>query len=213
MVKNTKNYFDDFKILTEYGDKEKYLKILKLGIEIGKLSNNDEDKFFLKEIENEIDDNKNHRHNINDFEKQIVKIIKPIIDKDVKKNSIEFDRSGWKKIDGNFLEQTQISLGIKIFNINFEGSENDVRLNLQFIDEIGFLNSIFERVPFDIHIDNQTGDDQFTWNSNDRYTFLFNGFNHYNTSSNQLENYKIKLKNILDGEWGKKYVFDILSGN
>jgi len=213
MTKNTKNYFDDFKVLTERGDKEKYLKILKLGIEIGKLSNNDEDKVFLKEIENEIDSNKKHLHNIYDFEKQIVKIIKPIIDKDVKNNSIEFDRSGWKKIDGNFLEQTQINLGIKISSISFEGSENDVRLNLQFIDKIGFLNSIFELMPFDIYINNPSGEDQFTWDSNDSYSFFFTSLTRYNTNSNQLESYKNKLKNILEGEWGKKYVFDILSGN
>ena len=213
MTKNTKNYFDDFKVLTERGDKEKYLKILKLGIEIGKLSNNNEDKVFLKEIENEIDSNKKHLHNIYDFEKQIVKIIKPIIDKDVKNNSIEFDRSGWKKIDGNFLEQTQINLGIKISSISFEGSENDVRLNLQFIDKIGFLNSIFELMPFDIHIENPSGEDQFTWDSDDRYSFFFTSLTRYNTNSDQLESYKNKLKNILEGEWGKKYVFDILSGN
>jgi len=213
MTKNTKSYFDDYKTLTEHGDKERYLKILKLGIKIGKSSNNDEDKFFLKEIENEIDNNKKHQQNIYDFKEQIVKIIKPIIDKDIKNNSIEFDRSEWKKFNGNFLEQTQIKLGIKIFNVDFEGSENDVRLNLQFIDEIGFLNSIFELVPFYIRINNPSGDDQFTWNSNDSYTFLFDSFNHYNTSPNQLENYKNKYKNIFDGDWGKKYVFDILSGN
>lgn len=204
MSKNIKNNFDDYKILTEYGDKEKYFKILKLGIEIGKLSNNDEDKVFLKAIQNEIDNNKNHQDNIYNFEKQIVKIIRPILDEDIKNNSIEFDRGRWKKFDGNFLEQTQIKLGIKIFKADFEGSENDVRLNLQFVDEIGFLNSIFELVPFDIYINNPSGEDQFTWNSNDSYNFSFNGFNHYNTSPNQLENYKNKLKNILlDGELGK----------
>lgn len=213
MTKKTKNYFDDFKILTEHGNKEQYLKILKLGIKIGKLSNNDEDKVFLKEIENEIDNNKNHQHNITDFEKQIVKIIRPIIDKDVKNNSIEFDRSGWNKLDGNFLEQTQINLGIKISRISFEGSESDVRLNLQFIDKIGFLNSIFELMPFDIYIDNPSGGDQFTWDSNDRYSFFFTSLTRNYTNPNQLESYKNKLKNILDGEWGKKYVFDILSGN
>jgi len=214
MSKNIKNNFDNYKILTQYGDKEKYFKILKLGIEIGKLSNNDEDKVFLKAIENEIDNNKNHQDNIYNFEKQIVKIIRPILDEDIKNNSIEFDRSGWKKFDGNFLEQTQIKLGIKIFNVDFEGSENNVRLNLKFIEKIGFLNSIFDHMPFNIYIDNPSGSDQFTWNSNDSYTFLFTGLNRYNTSPQQLEDYKNKLKNILlDGELGKKYIFDILSGN
>jgi hypothetical protein len=78
MTKKTKNYFDDCKILTwygNYGDKERYIKILKLGVKIEKLSNNNEDKFFLKEIENEIDNNKNYQHNIWDFEKHIEKII------------------------------------------------------------------------------------------------------------------------------------------
>lgn len=214
MSKKIKNYFDDYKILSEYGDKERYLKILKLGIEVGKLSNNYEDKVFLREIENEIDNNKNHQDNINDFEKQITKIIKPIFDEDIKNNSIEFNRSGWKKFNRNFLEQTQIKLGIKISCIDFEGSESDVRLNLKFIDKIGLLNSIFGRIPFDIYIDNPSGNDQFTWDSNDSYRFLFTGLNRYNTSLEQLENYKNKLKNILlDGELGKKYIFDILSGN
>jgi hypothetical protein len=212
MNEKLKKYFENFKNLYGKNNKETNLKILKLGIEIGKESNNNE-KFFIEEIEKEINQSNKHQQDIYDFQKQIIKIIKPFIDKDIKNNSIEFDRSGWKRFEGNFLEDTQKNLGIKISRIDFEGSENDVRIYLDFIEEKGFINSIFEYVPFDIYINNPSGGDFFTWDLNDRYDFRFTRLESNYVNSYQLENYKNKMKEMLDGEWGKQYVFNILSGN
>jgi len=213
MTEKLKKHFEDFKNLYGKNNKETNLKILKLGIEIGKDSNNNNEKFLIEEIEKEISQSNKHQQDIYDFQKQVVKIIKPFIDKDIKNNSIEFDRSGWKKFEGNFLEDTQKNLGIKISRIDFEGSQNDVRIYLDFIEKKGFINSIFEYAPFDICIDNPSGDDFFTWDLNDRYDFWFTRLESHYVDSYQLENYKNKMKKVIEGDWGKKYVFDILSGN
>ena len=210
MIENIKKYFENFKNLYGKYNIEKNLEILKLGIQIGKESNKNNEKSFVDDIEKEIDQSKKHEQDIYDFQKKIIKIIKPFIDKDIENNSIEFDRGGWKKVEGNFLEDTQKNLGIKISRIDFEGSESDVRIYLDFIENKGIINSIFDYMPFDICVDNPSGDDQFIWDSNDRYKIEFTRLPRH-IDSYHLENYKSKMKKVIEGDWGKKYVYDILS--
>ena len=56
MTEKLKKHFEVFKNLYGKNNKETNLKILKLGIEIGKESNNNNEKFLIEEIEKEIEE-------------------------------------------------------------------------------------------------------------------------------------------------------------
>ena len=61
--------------------------------------------------------------------------------------------------------------------------------------------------------ENEDGDEAITWETQTEYRLSFPFLHPISTNIIQLENYKKKFKEIMDGKWGKKYLIDILSRN
>jgi hypothetical protein len=206
-----KKYFDNYKELTNNININENLKILKLGVNIGKLAKNNEEESFLKELDKEIIDKKKHAQNIYDFEKEIENIVIPIINEDIKSETIQLADDYFNKFDRNFSDKTQKLLGVKISNVDF--ADETITIFLLSNNDKGFLNSIFDNPRFRIYIENEDGDKAITWETQTEYRLSFPFLHPIDTNIIQLENYKKKFKEVMDGKWGKKYLIDILSRN
>ena len=211
MNEKLKKYFNNYKELTNNINTDENLKILKLGINIGKLAKNNEEESFLKDLDKEIIDKKKHAQNIYDFEKEIENIVIPIINEDIKSETIQLSDDYFNKFDRNFSDKTQKLLGIKISNVDF--ANETITIFLLSNNDKGFLNSIFDNLRFQIYIENEDGDEAITWETQTEYRLSFPFLHPISTNIIQLENYKKKFKEIMDGKWGKKYLIDILSRN
>ena len=211
MNEKLKKYFNNYKELTNNINTDENLKILKLGINIGKLAKNNEEESFLKDLDKEIIDKKKHAQNIYDFEKEIENIVIPIINEDIKSETIQLADDYFNKFDRNFSDKTQKLLGIKISNVDF--ANETITIFLLSNNDKGFLNSIFDNLRFQIYIENEDGDEAITWETQTEYRLSFPFLHPISTNIIQLENYKKKFKEIMDGKWGKKYLIDILSRN
>jgi len=211
MNEKLKKYFNNYKELTNNINIDENLKILKLGINIGKLAKNNEEDSFLKELDKEIIDSKKHPQNIDDFQKEIKNIVIPIINEDIKKKPITLEHNFYKRFDRNFFDKTQKLLGVEINNVNY--TTDTITISLFSNNEKGLLNSIFDNPLFEINIENESGDKWLVWDKETNYRFAFPLLHSNNTNIIQLENYKKKFKEIMSGEWGKKYLIDILSRN
>ena len=211
MNEKLKKYFNNYKELTNNINIDIYLKVLKLGINIGKLVKNNEEDSFLKELDKEIVDSKKHPQNIYDFEKEIKSIVIPIINEDIKNKPIILEHNLYNKFDRNFFDKTQKLLGIKISNVDY--TTDRITILLFSNNDKGFLNSIFDNPLFEISIENESGDEWMTWDNETNYSFSCPILHPIHTNIIQLENYKKKFKEVMDGKWGKKYLIDILSRN
>jgi len=211
MNEKLKKYFNNYKELTNNINIDVNLKILKLGINIGKSAKNNEEDSFLKEFDKEIVDSKKHPRNIYDFEKEIKSIVIPIINEDIKNKPIILEHNLYNKFDRNFFDKTQKLLGIKISNVDY--TTDRITILLFSNNDKGFLNSIFDNPLFEISIENESGDEWITWDSETNYSFSCPILHPIHTNIIQLENYKKKFKEVMDGKWGKKYLIDILSRN
>jgi hypothetical protein len=211
MNEKLKKYFNNYKELTNNINTDENLKILKLGINIGKLAKNNEEESFLKDLDKEIIDKKKHAQNIYDFEKEIENIVIPIINEDIKSETIQLADDYFNKFDRNFSDKTQKLLGVKISNVDF--ANETITIFLLSNNDKGFLNSIFDNLRFQIYIENEDGDEAITWETQTEYRLSFPFLHPISTNIIQLENYKKKFKEIMDGKWGKKYLIDILSRN
>ena len=211
MNEKLKKYFNNYKELTNNINTDENLKILKLGINIGKLAKNNEEESFLKDLDKEIIDKKKHAQNIYNFEKEIENIVIPIINEDIKSETIQLSDDYFNKFDRNFSDKTQKLLGIKISNVDF--ANETITIFLLSNNDKGFLNSIFDNLRFQIYIENEDGDEAITWETQTEYRLSFPFLHPISTNIIQLENYKKKFKEIMDGKWGKKYLIDILSRN
>ena len=211
MNEKLKKYFNNYKELTNNINTDENLKILKLGINIGKLAKNNEEESFLKDLDKEIIDKKKHAQNIYDFEKEIENIVIPIINEDIKSETIQLSDDYFNKFDRNFSDKTQKLLGIKISNVDF--ANETITIFLLSNNDKGFLNSIFDNLRFQIYIENEDGDKAITWETQTEYRLSFPFLDPISTNIIQLENYKKKFKEVMDGKWGKKYLIDILSRN
>ena len=211
MNEKLKKYFNNYKELTNNINTDENLKILKLGINIGKLAKNNEEESFLKDLDKEIIDKKKHAQNIYDFEKEIENIVIPIINEDIKSETIQLSDDYFNKFDRNFSDKTQKLLGVKISNVDF--ANETITIFLLSNNDKGFLNSIFDNLRFQIYIENEDGDEAITWETQTEYRLSFPFLHPISTNIIQLENYKKKFKEIMDGKWGKKYLIDILSRN
>ncbi len=211
MNEKLKKYFDNYKELTNNINIDENLKILKLGINIGKSAKNNEEESFLKELDKEIIDKKKHAQNIYDFEKEIENIVIPIINEDIKSETIQLADDYFNKFDRNFSDKTQKLLGVKISNVDF--ADETITIFLLSNNDKGFLNSIFDNPRFQIYIENEDGDKTITWETQTEYRLSFPFLHPIDTNIIQLENYKKKFKEVMDGKWGKKYLIDILSRN
>ena len=211
MNEKLKKYFNNYKELTNNINTDENLKILKLGINIGKLAKNNEEESFLKDLDKEIIDKKKHAQNIYDFEKEIENIVIPIINEDIKSETIQLADDYFNKFDRNFSDKTQKLLGIKISNVDF--ANETITIFLLSNNDKGFLNSIFDNLRFQIYIENEDGDKAITWETQTEYRLSFPFLDPISTNIIQLENYKKKFKEVMDGKWGKKYLIDILSRN
>ena len=211
MNEKLKKYFNNYKELTNNINTDENLKILKLGINIGKLAKNNEEESFLKDLDKEIIDKKKHAQNIYDFEKEIENIVIPIINEDIKSETIQLSDDYFNKFDRNFSDKTQKLLGIKISNVDF--ANETITIFLLSNNDKGFLNSIFDNLRFQIYIENEDGDEAITWETQTEYRLSFPFLDPISTNIIQLENYKKKFKEVMDGKWGKKYLIDILSRN
>ena len=211
MNEKLKKYFNNYKELKNNINTDENLKILKLGINIGKLAKNNEEESFLKDLDKEIIDKKKHAQNIYDFEKEIENIVIPIINEDIKSETIQLADDYFNKFDRNFSDKTQKLLGVKISNVDF--ANETITIFLLSNNDKGFLNSIFDNLRFQIYIENEDGDEAITWETQTEYRLSFPFLHPISTNIIQLENYKKKFKEIMDGKWGKKYLIDILSRN
>ena len=211
MNEKLKKYFNNYKELTNNINTDENLKILKLGINIGKLAKNNEEESFLKDLDKEIIDKKKHAQNIYDFEKEIENIVIPIINEDIKSETIQLADDYFNKFDRNFSDKTQKLLGVKISNVDF--ANETITIFLLSNNDKGFLNSIFDNLRFQIYIENEDGDKAITWETQTEYRLSFPFLHPISTNIIQLENYKKKFKEVIDGKWGKKYLIDILSRN
>jgi hypothetical protein len=211
MNEKLKKYFDNYKELTNNINIDENLKILKLGINIGKSAKNNEEESFLKELDKEIIDKKKHAQNIYDFEKEIENIVIPIINEDIKSETIQLADDYFNKFDRNFSDKTQKLLGVKINNVDF--ADETITIFLLSNNDKGFLNSIFDNPRFQIYIENEDGDKTITWETQTEYRLSFPFLHPIDTNIIQLENYKKKFKEVMDGKWGKKYLIDILGRN
>ena len=211
MNEKLKKYFNNYKELTNNINTDENLKILKLGINIGKLAKNNEEESFLKDLDKEIIDKKKHAQNIYNFEKEIENIVIPIINEDIKSETIQLADDYFNKFDRNFSDKTQKLLGVKISNVDF--ANETITIFLLSNNDKGFLNSIFDNLRFQIYIENEDGDEAITWETQTEYRLSFPFLHPISTNIIQLENYKKKFKEIMDGKWGKKYLIDILSRN
>lgn len=211
MNEKLKKYFNNYKELTNNINTDENLKILKLGINIGKLAKNNEEESFLKDLDKEIIDKKKHAQNIYNFEKEIENIVIPIINEDIKSETIQLSDDYFNKFDRNFSDKTQKLLGIKISNVDF--ANETITIFLLSNNDKGFLNSIFDNLRFQIYIENEDGDKAITWETQTEYRLSFPFLDPISTNIIQLENYKKKFKEVMDGKWGKKYLIDILSRN
>ena len=211
MNEKLKKYFNNYKELTNNINTDENLKILKLGINIGKLAKNNEEESFLKDLDKEIIDKKKHAQNIYNFEKEIENIVIPIINEDIKSETIQLADDYFNKFDRNFSDKTQKLLGVKISNVDF--ANETITIFLLSNNDKGFLNSIFDNLRFQIYIENEDGDKAITWETQTEYRLSFPFLHPISTNIIQLENYKKKFKEIMDGKWGKKYLIDILSRN
>ena len=147
----------------------------------------------------------------NDFEKEIENIVIPIINEDIKSETIQLSDDYFNKFDRNFSDKTQKLLGIKISNVDF--ANETITIFLLSNNDKGFLNSIFDNLRFQIYIENEDGDKAITWETQTEYRLSFPFLDPISTNIIQLENYKKKIKEVMDGIWGKKYLIDILSRN
>ena len=211
MNEKLKKYFNNYKELTNNINTDENLKILKLGINIGTLAKNNEEESFLKDLDKEIIDKKKHAQNIYNFEKEIENIVIPIINEDIKSETIQLSDDYFNKFDRNFSDKTQKLLGIKISNVDF--ANETITIFLLSNNDKGFLNSIFDNLRFQIYIENEDGDKAITWETQTEYRLSFPFLDPISTNIIQLENYKKKFKEVMDGKWGKKYLIDILSRN
>ena len=211
MNEKLKKYFNNYKELTNNINLDENLKILKLGINIGKSAKNNEEESFLKELDKEIVDSTKHPQNIYDFKKEIENIVIPIINEDIKNKPIILEHNLYNKFDRNFFDKTQKLLGVKISNVNF--ADETITIFLLSNNDKGFFNSIFDNPRFQIYIENEDGDKAITWETQTEYRLSFPFLHPISTNIIQLENYKKKFKEIMDGKWGKKYLIDILSRN
>lgn len=211
MNKKLKKYFDNYKELTNNINIDENLKILKLGINIGKSAKNNEEDSFLKELDKEIIDSKKHPQKIYDFEKEIKNIVIPIINEDIKKKPIILEHNLYNKFDRNFFDETQKLLGVKINNVDY--TTDRITILLLSISDKGFLNSIFDNPTFEINLENESGDEWITWDKETKYRFSCTFLHPNYTNIIQLEKYKKKFKEVMNGKWGKKYLIDILSKN
>ena len=146
MNEKLKKYFNNYKELTNNINTDENLKILKLGINIGKLAKNNEEESFLKDLDKEIIDKKKHAQNIYDFEKEIENIVIPIINEDIKSETIQLADDYFNKFDRNFSDKTQKLLGVKISNVDF--ANETITIFLLSNNDKGFLNSIFDSKIF-----------------------------------------------------------------
>ena len=211
MNEKLKKYFNNYKELTNNINTDIYLKVLKLGINIGKSAKNNEEDSFLKELDKEIVDSKKHPQNIYDFEKEIKSIVIPIINEDIKNKPIILEHNLYNKFDRNFFDKTQKLLGVKISNVDY--TTDRITILLFSINDKGFLNSIFDNPTFEINLENESGDEWITWDKETKYSFSCTFLHPNYTNIIQLENYKKKFKEIMNGKWGKKYLIDTLSRN
>lgn len=211
MNEKLKKYFNNYKELTNNINLDENLKILKLGINIGKSAKNNEEESFLKELDKEIIDKKEHAQNIYVFNKEIENIVIPIINEDIKNKPIILEHNLYNKFDRNFFDKTQKLLGVKISNVNF--ADETITIFLLSNNDKGFFNSIFDNPRFQIYIENEDGDKAITWETQTEYRLSFPFLHPIDTNIIQLENYKKKFKEVMDGKWGKKYLIDILSRN
>jgi hypothetical protein len=211
MNEKLKKYFNNYKELTNNINLDENLKILKLGINIGKSAKNNEEESFLKELDKEIVDSTKHPQNIYDFKKEIENIVIPIINEDIKNKPIILEHNLYNKFDRNFFDKTQKLLGVKISNVNF--ADETITIFLLSNNDKGFFNSIFDNPRFQIYIENEDGDKAITWETQTEYRLSFPFLHPIDTNIIQLENYKKKFKEVMDGKWGKKYLIDILSRN
>ena len=192
MNEKLKKYFNNYKELTNNINTDENLKILKLGINIGKLAKNNEEESFLKDLDKEIIDKKKHAQNIYDFEKEIENIVIPIINEDIKSETIQLSDDYFNKFDRNFSDKTQKLLGIKISNVDF--ANETITIFLLSNNDKGFLNSIFDNLRFQIYIENEDGDEAITWETQTEYRLSFPFLHPISTNIIQLENYKKKFK-------------------
>ena len=211
MNEKLKKYFKNYKELTNNINTDENYKILKLGINIGKSAKNNEEDSFLIKLDKEIIDSKKHTQNIYDFEKEIKSIVIPIINEDIKNKPIILEHNLYNKFDRNFFDKTQKLLGVKISNVDY--TSDRITILLFSNNDKGFLNSIFDNPLFEISIENESGDEWMTWNNETNYSFSCPILHPIHTNIIQLENYKKKFKEVMDGKWGKKYLIDILSRN
>jgi hypothetical protein len=209
MNEKLKKYFNSYKELTNNINLDENLKILKLGINIGKSAKNNEEESFLKELDKEIIDKKEHAQNIYVFNKEIENIVIPIINEDIKSETIQLVGGYFNKFDRNFSDKTQKLLGAKISNVDF--ANETITIFLLSNNDKGFLNSIFDNPRFRIYIENEDGDEAITWETQTEYRLSIPFLNPIDTNIIQLENYKKKFKEVMDGKWGKKYLIDVLS--
>jgi hypothetical protein len=211
MIEKLKKYFNNYKELTNNINLDENLKILKLGINIGKSAKNNEEEPFLKELDKEIVDSTKHPQNLYDFKKEIESIVIPIINEDIKNKPIILEHNLYNKFDRNFFDKTQKLLGVKISNVDY--TSDRITILLFSNNDKGFLNSIFDNPLFEISIENESGDEWMTWDKETNYGFSCPILHPIHTNIIQLENYKKKFKEVMDGRWGKKYLIDILSRN
>jgi hypothetical protein len=211
MNEKLKKYFNSYKELTNNINLDENLKILKLGINIGKSAKNNEEESFLKELDKEIVDSTKHPQNIYNFKKEIENIVIPIINEDIKNKPIILEHNLYNKFDRNFFDKTQKLLGVKISNVDY--TSDRITILLFSNNDKGFLNSIFDNPRFQIYIENEDGDKTITWETQTEYRLSFPFLHPIDTNIIQLENYKKKFKEVMDGKWGKKYLIDILSRN
>jgi hypothetical protein len=146
MNEKLKKYFDNYKELTNNININENLKILKLGINIGKLAKNNEEESFLKELDKEIIDKKKHAQNIYDFEKEIENIVIPIINEDIKSETIQLADDYFNKFDRSFSDKTQKLLGVKISNVDY--TSDRITILLFSNNDKGFLIIIFDNPLF-----------------------------------------------------------------
>ena len=103
MNEKLKKYFNNYKELTNNINLDENLKILKLGIYIGKSAKNNEEESFLKELDKEIVDSTKHPQNIYNFKKEIENIVIPIINEDIKNKPIILEHNLYNKFVCNEL--------------------------------------------------------------------------------------------------------------
>ena len=214
MGESIKDKFKKFNELIKFGRIENYLPILKIGIEIGKISNNDEEKEFINEFEKNIERKKEHKKNFDEFISKLEKYIKIIIDKDLSKNGkIDIIRESLSNdIERNFSEHTQELLGCCIHSAEFVNSDNDVRINLKSTKTKGLINSIFNMPPFSIDISSDDGGDVLEWRNDKKY-FLYFSMHSDTVNEEKLLEYQKKLNDLLEGQWGKNFLLESLKGN